>query len=65
MVVPCKIPRECNTLNYYKNQRCDACTYKEEICQCVSKKYYTICIKRKRKYRDYEDLLPKCTTNDN
>ena len=61
----CKVPKVCSSLNCSKNRRCDACTHREEICQCVSKKYCVICTGRKGKCGDCEDLPPKCTTNGN
>lgn len=61
----CKEPRQWSSTNYSKNRRCDACVHREEICQCVSKKYYAICIRKKGKCENYEDLSPECIINDN
>ena len=61
----CKGPRQCSSINCSKNRRCDACVHREEICQCVSKKYCAMCVGKKGKCGDCEDLPPKCTTNGN
>ena len=61
----CKILRKRNLLNYSKNERCNVYVNKEEIYQYVFKKYYTIYIGRKKKYRDCENSSLKCITNSN
>lgn len=41
------------------------CLYKKVIYQYISKKYYIICFVKNEKYRNYEDLLSKYTTDNN
>lgn len=48
-----------------KNWHCNASIYREEIYQYIYKKYCTIYIGRKEKYRNCEDLPSKCTNNSN
>ncbi len=60
-----KISRECNSLNCLKNCQYNTCIYREEICQYVSKQYYTMYIRKKEKYRNCKDLSPKYITNNN
>ena len=61
----CKVPRQCSSSNYFKNRRCDACIYREKNCQYVSQNNCAVCTVKKGKYRDCEDLPPKCTTDSN
>lgn len=61
----CKLPHQCSFTTCLKTRRCDACVCREEICQCVSKKYCTIYSVKKGKCGDCEDLPPKCPTNGN
>ena len=61
-----KIPRQHSGITTYtKNQSCDACTHREENCQCVGKKYCITYAIKKGKCVDYKKLPSKCTTNGN
>ena len=59
----CKASRNHIVLNCSKNRQCNACAYREEHCQCVSKKYCATCSIKKGKCADCEDLPPKCTSD--
>ena len=58
---PCKIPKQhSGSTTCSKNWKCDACAFREEYCQCVTKKYCATCSVEKGKCVDCEDLPPKC-----
>ena len=59
----CKAPQNHSIPNYSKNEQCNACAYRKEHYQCVSKKYCATCSIKKEKCTDCEDLPPKCTSN--
>ena len=59
----CKAPRLHSTLNCSKYRKCDTCAYREEHCQCISKKYYATCTIKNGKYADCKELPPKCTSD--
>lgn len=57
-----KVSRLHNTPNSSKSQKYDICVYREEYCQCISKKYCVSYAIKKEKYTDYKEILPKCTS---
>ncbi len=57
-----KISWEFSLINCSKNQKCNTYIYEQKICQYIIKKYYVICIVKKKKCENCEKLLPKCTT---
>ncbi len=48
---------------YSKTQKCNTFVHQATICQSITKKYYTTCSLKKKKYRDYEEFLPKYTSD--
>ncbi len=62
----CKtLKQNIGTAIYTKNQKCDTCSLKEKKCQCVTKKYCSLCSVKKRNYIDRKDWLPKCINHGN
>lgn len=59
----CKAPRAHSALNCSKSRKCDTCAYREENCQCISKKYCATCAIKKGKCADCKELPPKCTSD--
>lgn len=61
----CKTLQNHSVPNCSKNWRCNFCVFREEHCQCVSKKYCATCSIKKGKDANCEDLPPKCTSDGN
>lgn len=59
-----KVPKQYSSTNCLKSWKWDVYTYWEEICQYVSKKYYTTCFIKKEKYADCEELSSKYANNN-
>lgn len=59
----CKSPKEHSLMPCLKARKCDACVKHSQTCQCISKKYYSTCIGKKKKCLDCEKLLPKCSSD--
>lgn len=58
----CKEPKSHSSV-CSKARKCDSCAHKAEICSCTSKEYCAVCLLRKGKCIDCEDLPPKCSSN--
>lgn len=62
----CKVSRQyIETATYTKNYWYNICTHREENCQHIVKKYYTICIIKKGKCADSKELSHKYIINSN
>ncbi len=57
----CKAPKQnSGSTKCTKNRKCDACAFREERSQCVTKKYCLTCSIKKGKRVDCKELPPKC-----
>lgn len=58
-----KAPQLYNTPNCSKSWKYNIYAYREEYCQCISKKYYATYAIKKGKCADYKELTPKCISD--